>query len=126
MNQDLIPQAVVQLLWQRFALKIPQTTLKEQRASLNILSMIAGAERDIIKSNLSVLIEHGLTCKLDTFLLARDTCNAILKINGKLKIGEKSSTEPFRLPTEHNLFVRLVFLVFMVGNLYLQKIKIIR
>jgi len=109
MNQELIPQAVVQLLWQRFALKIAQTSMKEQRASINILSMMAGAERDIIKSNLSVLIEHGFTSsKPSNFLLARDTCSAILKINGKLKIGEKSSAEPFRLPTEHNLFVRLV------------------
>ncbi|XP_066912331.1 condensin complex subunit 1-like [Clytia hemisphaerica] len=104
MKQDLIPQNVVQLLWQRFALKLPQTTEKEQRGALNILSMVAGAEKDIIKSNLSVLVEHGLKYK-SNFLLARDTCNAILKIKEKQKLGENK--EPFRLPTEHGVFVQL-------------------
>ena len=78
MKQELIPQPVIQLLWQRFALKLPQTTVQEQRGAINILSMIAGAEIDIIKTNLSVLIEHGLTYKSNNFLLARDTCSACL------------------------------------------------
>ena len=106
MKQELIPQAVIQLLWQRFALKLPQTTAQEQRGAINILSMIAGAEIDIIKSNLSVLVEHGLTYKSNSYLLARDTCSAILKINGK-KNTLGSSSEPYRLPTDHNLFARL-------------------
>ena len=106
MKQELIPQPVIQLLWQRFALKLPQTTVQEQRGAINILSMIAGAEIDIIKTNLSVLIEHGLTYKSNNFLLARDTCSAILKINGKKKTFG-GSAEPYRLPTDHTLFTRL-------------------
>ena len=106
MKQELISQPVVQLLWQRFALKLPQTTAQEQRGAINILSMIAGAEIEIIKTNLSVLIEHGLAYKSSNFLLARDTCSAILKINGKKKTFG-SSAEPYRLPTDHALFTRL-------------------
>lgn len=106
MKMDLIPSSVTQLLWQQFALKIPLTTHEEQRGSLIILSMIAGAEKDIIKSNLGVLVEHGLTYNKN-YLLARDTCAAILKLTAKSKKFGSSSVEPFRLASDHDLFSRL-------------------
>lgn len=108
MKMDLIPQSVITLLWSKFSLKIPETTLAEQRASVVLLSMIAGAEKDIIKTNLSILIEHGLTTKNNLFL-ARDTCSAILKTVEKKRgpgLGN-SLAEPFRLPSDHQLFSKL-------------------
>lgn len=105
MKMELIPQSVIQLLWQRFSLKIPNTTSKDQRVAVTILSMIAGAEKDIIKSNLSVLAEYGLNC--DKLLLARDTCSAIQKLLKKEKNSTGNNGEPFRLPSDHNLFKKL-------------------
>lgn len=107
MKMELIPQSVVQLLWQTFTLKLPQISYEEQRLSIIILSMIAGAEKEIIKSNLSLLVEHGLICKKKDLSLARDTCSAILKLTTKQKSFASSSTEPFRLPADHLLFTRL-------------------
>ena len=69
--------------------------------------MIAGAEKEIIKSNLSLLVEHGLICKKNDLSVARDTCSAILKLTTKQKSFASSSTEPFRLPADHLLFIRL-------------------
>ena len=112
MKMELIPQSVIQLLWQKFALKFPETTREEQKAAIVILSMIAGAEKDIIKSNLSVLIEHGLTKTHNNYLLARDTCSAILKLTLKTnKFETDSSKEVFRLPSDHNLFTKLELMV---------------
>jgi len=108
MKTKLIPQEVIQLLWQKFALKIPKTTFDEQRMSIIIIAMVAGAEKEIIKSNLSVLVEHGLTVTDNGDLsLARDTCTAILKLTVNKKGFPSSSAEPFRLPTDHQLFIGL-------------------
>ena len=110
MKMELIPQSVVNLLWQKFSLKIDGTTVQEQRSAVVILSMIAGAEKDIIKSNLSVLVEHGLS-EHDNLLLARDTCTTILKLSenkNSLGIGK---AEPFRLPSDHPLFSKLEVLL---------------
>ena len=85
---ELIPQSVVQLLWQRFALKLDKTTEKEQHAAIILLSMLAGAETDIVKSNLDILVEHGLgQAATKNYKLPRDTCAAILKITVKKKVS---------------------------------------
>ena len=68
--------------------------------------MFAGAEKEIIRSNLNVLIEHGLG-QPDQLYLARDTCSAILKLTEKKgMLGQDAHAEPFRLPSDHQLFVR--------------------
>lgn len=118
MKMELIPQSVIQLLWQTFTLKLPQTSYEEQILSIIILSMIAGAEKEIIKSNLSLLVEHGLICKKNDLSLARDTCSAILKLTTKQKSFASSSAEPFRLAADHLLFTRL-------ENLLIQQFTIL-
>ena len=108
MRMELIPMSVIQLLWQRFSLKV-EATPDEQRNAIKILSMIAGAEKDIIKSNLSLLVEHGL--KSNNILLARDTCSAMMKLVKETK----SDGDPYRLPTDHQLFTKLEEL--LIGGL---------
>ena len=103
MKLELIPQSVVHLLWQIFSLKIPQTSKEEQRAALNILSMLGGAEKEIIQSNIDILIEYGLL-DCDSFILARDTCIAILKLT---KTSSTELKESSRLHADHSLFITL-------------------
>ncbi|XP_012566984.1 condensin complex subunit 1 isoform X1 [Hydra vulgaris] len=103
MKLELIPQSVIHLLWQIFSLKIPQTSKEEQRAALNILSMLGGAEKEIIQSNINILIEYGLQDS-DSFILARDTCISILKLT---KNNSNDLKESSRLSTDHLLFITL-------------------
>ena len=43
MQSGDLSQQVIQVLWERFTLKIPDTTLQESRAALILISMVAGS-----------------------------------------------------------------------------------
>ena len=49
MKTELIPQSVINLLWQKFSLKLPNTSVKEQRVAVVLLSMIAGAYLNVFE-----------------------------------------------------------------------------
>ena len=107
-TQDLT-QGVITVLWERFALKLPNTTRSESHCALVLLGMAAGAEVDIVRSNIDVLVKEGLGARAEKdLILAKDTCAVLLKLAGteKKKVGEKA-TEPFRLPQDHDIFQRL-------------------
>ncbi|XP_032230454.1 condensin complex subunit 1 [Nematostella vectensis] len=111
MKAKLIPAAVVKLLWERFAMKVAQTTEDESRGALILLGMLAGAEVDIVRSNIDVLVSTGLGPRAkDDFLLARDTCVTLLKL---VKTSRKrgNDDEPFRFPATHDIFERLTELI---------------
>ncbi|EDO34797.1 predicted protein, partial [Nematostella vectensis] len=116
MKAKLIPAAVVKLLWERFAMKVI-TTEDESRGALILLGMLAGAEVDIVRSNIDVLVSTGLGPRAkDDFLLARDTCVTLLKL---VKTSRKrgNDDEPFRFPATHDIFERLTELI-TTGNSY--------
>ncbi|XP_064610959.1 condensin complex subunit 1-like [Liolophura sinensis] len=99
---------VIQLLWERFTLKQTTTMVEESRAALVLLSMIAGAETEIVKSNIDVLVKEGLGPRAETdFQLARDTCLVLLKLRSSEKLKGAVSKEPFRLQKDHEMFKRL-------------------
>ncbi|RMX45777.1 hypothetical protein pdam_00004164 [Pocillopora damicornis] len=108
MKGKLIPVAVIKLLWEKFTMKDPQTTQEESRMALVLLGMLAGAEMDIVRTNIDVLVATGLGPRAEEdFLLARDTCVALLKLGQTHKKPGCSAAEPFRLPPKHTIFERL-------------------
>lgn len=108
MKGKLIPVAVIKLLWEKFTMKDPQTTQEESRMALVLLGMLAGAEMDIVRTNVDVLVSTGLGPRAEEdFLLARDTCVALLKLGQTHKKPGCSAAEPFRLPPKHTIFERL-------------------
>ncbi|PVD36929.1 hypothetical protein C0Q70_03922 [Pomacea canaliculata] len=107
MHRGEITPHVIQVLWERFTLKISDTSLQESRAALLLISMVAEAERDIVRSNLEVLVEEGLGPRAEgDWLLAQAACQAVLKLASKKTKGQ-TATEPFCLPPDHLLFSRL-------------------
>lgn len=108
MSSGEVHSSVIQMLWERFTMKVPNTTPEESRYALILLTMAAGADTEIIKSNISVLIAEGLGPRSENdFKLARDTCLALLKIGiNKKKIGDVAP-RPYRLEQDHDLFARL-------------------
>lgn len=42
MKSGMFEQSVIQMLWERFAMKVPNTTVEESRAAVTLLYMIAG------------------------------------------------------------------------------------
>lgn len=108
MKGKLIPTAVIKLLWEKFTMKAPQTTSEESKAALVLLGMLAGAETDIVRSNIDLLVSTGLGPRAeDDFQLARVTCVALLKLAKIHKKPGCSADEPFRFAASHALFERL-------------------
>ncbi|XP_072035794.1 LOW QUALITY PROTEIN: condensin complex subunit 1-like [Amphiura filiformis] len=106
-SNDLPPQAI-QILWEYFTMKHANTTEDESRGALSILGMAARSDVKIVKSNIDVLVSVGLGERAHKdFLLAQDTCATLLKLAGEGKPKILGGVEPFRLPANHDMFVRI-------------------
>lgn len=97
----------IQIMWERFSLKLPDTSEEDSRSALILLSMVGGASPSILKTNIPVLVSVGLGergCK--DYKLAKDTCRALLKLVSEPQ-SVASNDEPFRLPSDHEIFQTL-------------------
>eukprot|EP00057_Strongylocentrotus_purpuratus_P001456 XP_001199144.2 PREDICTED: condensin complex subunit 1 [Strongylocentrotus purpuratus] len=102
------PSQTTQILWEFFTMKHPETTPAESRAALQLLGMAARADPGIIHSNVEVLVSEGLGERgTKDFLLAKDTCLALLKLVGSEKPKVLSGKEQYRLTSTHEIFSRL-------------------
>ncbi|XP_033731463.1 condensin complex subunit 1-like, partial [Pecten maximus] len=73
---------VMKILWERFTLKIPDTSAEDSRSAILLLSMAAGADNTVVRSNINVMVSEGLGPRAESdFILARDTCLALLKLS---------------------------------------------
>lgn len=111
MQENKIESKLIQVLWERFTKTIPNTTDEEARIAIHLISMLASAESVIVRQNLDTVMEHGLreSEQLD-FYLVQNCCKALEKvIQDRGKIDTKCV--PFKLPSDHPLFVRLTELV---------------
>ncbi|GAB1602175.1 hypothetical protein Ahia01_000496400 [Argonauta hians] len=103
-----LDNSLIQVMWERFTMKIPNTTPQESRAALNLIMMAAGGDSEIVKSNISVLVSVGLGPQGEKDLrVARDTCSVLLKIGSAKKKPGEVAERPFRLSEDHELFSRL-------------------
>ncbi|KAE8589790.1 hypothetical protein XENTR_v10017743 [Xenopus tropicalis] len=103
---DIHP-TVIQLLWEKFTQKSPSSAL-ERRAAIMLLGMMTKGQPEIVMSNLDTLVTVGLGEQVqEDYQLAQEVCNCILKITDSQKPSLGKSTEPFRLPKDHSLFVHL-------------------
>ncbi|KAL4220856.1 meiotic chromosome condensation [Mactra antiquata] len=108
MKSGELEQSVKQMLWERFTMKIPGTTEEQSRAAVQLISMAAGADMGIVKSNVDVLVMEGLGPRADTdLLLARDTCLALLKLSTPKTMKGDVGNEPYKLPETDEMFTSL-------------------
>lgn len=95
------------ILFEKFAKKIQDTTDEESRASVQLLSMLACSNKNLIRENIDVLISVGLEERGRSDLrLAQYTCLALQKSVEEKIIVEQA--EPcYRFEKDHILAVRL-------------------
>lgn len=111
MQENKIESKLIQVLWERFTKTIPNTTDEESRIAIHLIAMLASAESVIVRQNLDTIMEHGLkeAEQLD-YHLVQNCCKALEQvIQDRGKIDTKCV--PFKLPTDHPLFGRLIDLV---------------
>ncbi|XP_072757251.1 condensin complex subunit 1 [Anoplolepis gracilipes] len=107
-NEELNSE-LLRVLWEKFSMKYPDTSLVDSRTALMIITMIAQAESNIVIDNLDVLVKVGLGPRAkDDLLLARDTCRMLLKIKQNNKDVEKSS---LRYSNNHDIFQQILVLL---------------
>ncbi|CAL1675876.1 unnamed protein product [Lasius platythorax] len=100
---------LLQVLWEKFSMKYPDTSPIDSRTALMIITMIAQAESNIVIDNLDVLVKIGLGPRAkDDLLFARDTCRMLLKIKQNNKDIEKSS---LRYSNNQDMFQQIQILL---------------
>ncbi|XP_029170808.1 condensin complex subunit 1 [Nylanderia fulva] len=100
---------LLQVLWEKFSMKYPDTLQIDSRTSLMIITMIAQAESNIVIDNLDVLVKVGLGPRAkDDLLLARDTCRMLLMIKHNNKDIEKA---PLRYSNDQDMFQQIQILL---------------
>ena len=101
---DCFDNRVVQLLWDKFSLRFQQTTDEESRICIQLISMLASSNPQLIRKNLDILVSVGLGERALTDLhLARYTCSALSKA---MTNQERIVTDelPYRLEKSHAVF----------------------
>ncbi|KAG8543015.1 hypothetical protein GDO81_025593 [Engystomops pustulosus] len=99
-----IRPSVMQLLWEKFTLKVSCSDV-ERRAAVMLLGMMARGQPEIVLSNLDTLVTVGLGQDVHKdYPLAREVCNCILKITQGHKSAPGKTSPPLRLPRSHRLF----------------------
>jgi condensin complex subunit 1 len=108
MNSNEIQQIHIQVLWERFALKLSNTTLEESRAAIQLIGMLATSNPELIRSenNLNAIITIGLGDRgREDSRLVSEVCVALGKA---FRLPKAESCELFyRLPKDHQLFKSL-------------------
>ena len=108
MDSSDITNTHIQILWERFAMKLSNTTPEESRAAIQLIGMLANSNPELIRSekNLNAIIETALgeRGRQDSRLVT-ETCIALGKAY-RLPKTEKSELF-FRLPKDHVLFEKL-------------------
>ena len=112
MDSNDIQSIHIQILWERFAMKLSNTTPEDSRAAIQLIGMLANSNADLIRSekNLSAIIDTALgeRGRQDSRLVT-ETCIALGKA---YKIPRTEKCELFfRLPKNHILFEKLCSLL---------------
>lgn len=101
----------IQILWERYSMKLPDTTEDDSRAALILLGMAGGASQSIIKNNIPVLVSVGLGERgHKDYRLVKETCSALLKLVPETTLVS-SDEEAFVLNEDHEMFQNLCLIL---------------
>ncbi|CAG2104164.1 unnamed protein product [Medioppia subpectinata] len=108
MDSNEIQQMHIQVLWERFSMKLTNTTSEESRAAIQLIGMLSTSNPELIRSkeNLNAIITEGLgeRGRKDSRLVS-ETCIALGKA---YRLPKTDTCEQFyRLPKDHELFTHL-------------------
>lgn len=112
MKQDLINDAVIQKLWQVYAVN-KDTSKKQRRGAIIVLGMLAVADPEIVVKEMETCLRIGLgDLGFRDFGLARYTCIALRRINPGRSAAKDANARTFgRLPNDHAVLVKLALIL---------------
>lgn len=94
-----IDQECIKVLWEIFTKKLENASDNDSKMALILISMVAGAQVMVVKSNIDILLDlglgeqHGVDCQMVTYV-----CQVFLKLQ----------QDDTRYPNDHKIFTRLM------------------
>ncbi|BES97083.1 Condensin complex subunit 1 [Nesidiocoris tenuis] len=98
MKNNELDSEFVQVLWEKYSKKQPETTEEESITALILIDMIAGVNPAIISSNVATLLEIGLSEK-SSVRIAAETCTTLTRLS-----SVKQNNKFVRYPPTHHMF----------------------
>ncbi|KAK5070677.1 condensin complex non-SMC subunit Cnd1, partial [Cryomyces antarcticus] len=111
MKGDLVPELVVQKLWQAYGVRKKEISKNQRKGAIIVLGMLALADPELVVKEMETCLRIGLGALGRADLgLARYTCIALRRINnpkqGKGALAATTAATA-RLPNDHAALVRL-------------------
>lgn len=117
-NNGEMDKECIQVMWERFSMKLPNTTEDDSKAALILLGMVGGASPSVLKNNIPVLISVGLGERgSKDYKLVRETCRSLLKLVPETSMVS-SNEEAFVLSEDHEIFQNLSLLLTSKFNVF--------
>lgn len=108
MKQGMIPDIVIDKLWQVYGVQKREISKKQRRGAIIVLGMLATASPEIVVGEMETMLRTGLGRHGRADLqLAKYTCVALRRINPTGRQAQESSTKFSRLPNDHAVLTRL-------------------
>lgn len=101
-----IPKSVVVMLWNTFGGRVPDTPPVTVRHAMLLIGIVARTDPQVVRLNLSVLVEKGLKkTQAPDLILAQNCCLALQRL--ATPRAKRNSEQPFRLPSSHSAFTSI-------------------
>jgi condensin complex subunit 1 len=108
MKGGIIPDIVVNKLWQVYGVQKREISKTQRRGAIIILGMLATASPEIVVDEIETMLRTGLGSHGRTDLqLAKYTCIALRRINPTGRNAKESTAKFNRLPNDHAVLGRL-------------------
>lgn len=108
MKGGMIPDAVINKLWQVYGVQKREISRTQRRGAIIILGMLATANPEIVVGEIETMLRTGLASHgRNDLQLAKFTCVALRRINPMGRQAKDSTVKFSRLPNDHAVCVRL-------------------
>ncbi|CAH0026072.1 unnamed protein product [Clonostachys rhizophaga] len=108
MKGGMIPDAVINKLWQVYGVQKREISRTQRRGAIIILGMLATANPEIVVGEIETMLRTGLASHgRNDLQLAKFTCIALRRINPTGRQAKDSTVKFSRLPNDHAVCVRL-------------------
>ncbi|CAH0055391.1 unnamed protein product [Clonostachys solani] len=108
MKGGMIPDAVINKLWQVYGVQKREISRTQRRGAIIILGMLATANPEIVVGEIETMLRTGLASHgRNDLQLAKFTCVALRRINPTGRQAKDSTVKFSRLPNDHAVCVRL-------------------
>ncbi|XP_023212106.1 condensin complex subunit 1-like isoform X2 [Centruroides sculpturatus] len=96
---------IIEMLWDIYSMKIPNSTLEESHSALKLLRMAATFQTDIIEKNIELLLSIAFNAEnMPDFVFICDVCKMLLQLANSNK---DNSNKSYHFPNDDVMFKKL-------------------